>query len=99
MYNSFVQICQIKTYAEFWIAWFVLTFNEYKTVDPWSGFFNWLDDTGLKHLVYLFFEGFFKVNGHWPTWSLFRCDVQINLYVVWQTRKSADTFKYIWIFW
>ena len=60
-----------------------------------SGFFKWLDDTGLKHLVYFFFEGFFKVNGHWPTWSLFQCDVKIDLYVLWQTGKSADTFEYI----
>ena len=35
-------------------------FNEYETVDPQSGLFNWLDNTGLKYLVYFLFEGFLR---------------------------------------
>ena len=93
MYNSFVQIHQIKTYAEFWIAWFVLTFNNNKAIYPWGGFFNWFDDTCLKHLVYFFFEGFFEMNGYWLTWGLLQSDAWVNLYVIQQTRKPANTFN------
>ena len=98
-YNGFVKICQIKAYAEFWIAWFVLTFNKCETVYPQSGFFNWLDDTCLEHLVYFFFEGFFEMNRYQSTWGLFLCDVWINLYVIWWSREPTNTFEDVWVTW
>ena len=63
MYNSFVQICQMKTYAEFWIAWFVLTFNRYETLYPWSDFLNWLDDTAWSILSISFLKASFRWMG------------------------------------
>ena len=56
-----------------------------------------LQNSYLKHPVYLLLERLYKLHWDWSARSLPGCDTRIYLNMVWETRKASNTIENICI--
>ena len=89
----FIKVCGFQANVQFKVSGFVLALNQNKAVYPGSCFCDWLEDTCLKHLVYLLFTVLFKVNWYWHTRCLLGLYAWIQVDCIWETRKLFYSLK------